>query len=59
MAKQKQIHAVVPGAAAVIVQQGKILDYIDGLTQRKETPEEYIRRPGGRGQLPTRGSQLR
>lgn len=28
---------------AVIVQQGKILDYIDGLTQRKETPEEYVR----------------
>ena len=28
---------------AVIVQQGKILDYIDGITQRKETPEEYIR----------------
>ena len=29
--------------AAVIVQQGKILDYIDGLTQRSETPEEYVR----------------
>ena len=29
--------------AAVIVQQGKILDYIDGLTQRNETPEEYVR----------------
>ncbi len=28
---------------AVIVQQGKILDYIDGLTQRTETPEEYVR----------------
>ena len=28
---------------AVIVQQGKILDYIDGLTQRNETPEEYVR----------------
>ena len=27
----------------VIVQQGKILDYIDALTQRKETPEEYVR----------------
>ena len=27
----------------VIVQQGKILDFIDGLTQRKETPEEYVR----------------
>lgn len=29
--------------SAVIVQQGKILDYIDGLTQRNETPEEYVR----------------
>ena len=29
--------------AAVIVQQGKVLDYIDGVTQRNETPEEYIR----------------
>ena len=29
--------------AAVIVQQGKTLDFIDGLTQRKETPEEYVR----------------
>lgn len=28
---------------AVIVQQGKILDYIDGVTQRNETPEEYVR----------------
>ena len=29
--------------AAVIVQQGKILDFIDGHTQREETPEEYVR----------------
>jgi len=29
--------------AAVIVQQGKLLDYIDGVTQRNETPEEYVR----------------
>ena len=28
---------------AVIVQQGKVLDYIDGVTQRAETPEEYVR----------------
>jgi type I restriction enzyme M protein len=28
---------------AVIVQQGKVLDFIDGLTQREETPEEYVR----------------
>ena len=30
-------------ATAVIVQQGKLLDYIDGITQRDETPEEYVR----------------
>ena len=29
--------------AAVIVQQGKVLDFIDGQTQREETPEEYVR----------------
>lgn len=29
--------------SAVIVQQGKLLDFIDGLTQRNETPEEYVR----------------
>lgn len=28
---------------AVIVQQGKVLDFIDGVTQRNETPEEYVR----------------
>ena len=28
---------------AVIVQQGKVLDFIDGATQREETPEEYVR----------------
>lgn len=28
---------------AVIVQQGKLLDFIDGITQRQETPEEYVR----------------
>lgn len=28
---------------AVIVQQGKVLDFIDGVTQREETPEEYVR----------------
>lgn len=27
----------------IIVQQGKILDFIDGTTQREETPEEYVR----------------
>jgi type I restriction enzyme M protein len=30
-------------ATAVIVQQGKLLDFIDGVTQRSETPEEYVR----------------
>jgi len=29
--------------AAVIVQQGKLLDFIDGYTQREETPEEHVR----------------
>ncbi len=32
-----------PSLRAVIVEQGKILDYIDGVTQRQETPEEYVR----------------
>lgn len=30
-------------ADAVIVQQGKLLDFVDGITQRPETPEEYVR----------------
>src|SRR5215216_6317324 len=29
--------------SALIVQQGKVLDFIDGQTQRDETPEEYVR----------------
>jgi type I restriction enzyme M protein len=29
--------------APIIVQQGKLLDFIDGVTQRNETPEEYVR----------------
>ena len=29
--------------SAIIVQQGKVLDFIDGQTQRDETPEEYVR----------------
>ena len=28
---------------AIIVQQGKVLDFIDETTQRDETPEEYVR----------------
>lgn len=31
------------GVTAVIVQQGKLLDFIDMVTQRDETPEEYVR----------------
>jgi type I restriction enzyme M protein len=31
------------GVRAIIVAQGKILDFIDGLTQRSDTPEEYVR----------------
>jgi type I restriction enzyme M protein len=31
------------GVIAIIVEQGKLLDFIDGRTQRKETPEEYVR----------------
>lgn len=38
---EEQLTLIKP--AAVIVQQGKILDYIDGVTQRNETPEEYVR----------------
>lgn len=32
-----------PQPAAIIVQQGRLLDFIDGKTQRRETPEEYVR----------------
>lgn len=32
-----------PSKLAIIVQQGKVLDFIDGKTQRPETPEEYVR----------------
>lgn len=32
-----------PGIGAIIVEQGKILDFVDGITQRRETPEEYVR----------------
>ncbi|MEW5773210.1 MAG: N-6 DNA methylase [Thermodesulfobacteriota bacterium] len=34
-------HEIRPVAA--IIQQGKLLDFIDGQTQREETPEEYVR----------------
>lgn len=29
--------------SAIIVQQGKLLDFIDGRTQRDETSDEYVR----------------
>jgi type I restriction enzyme M protein len=32
-----------PVVAAIIVEQGKLLDFIDGKTQRPEIPEEYVR----------------
>lgn len=32
-----------PAKLAIIIQQGKVLDFIDGKTQRNETPEEYVR----------------
>ena len=35
--------AAPPPPVASIVEQGKLLDYIDRHTQRKETPEEYVR----------------
>lgn len=39
-----EIDALVPmEPVAVVVQQGRILDFIDGRTQRKETPDEYVR----------------
>src|SRR5687768_11563444 len=31
------------GPVAIIIAQGKLLDFIDGVTQREETPEEYVR----------------
>lgn len=41
MAETVAVAALKP--VAVIVQQGKVLDFIDGQTQREETPEEYVR----------------
>jgi type I restriction enzyme M protein len=35
--------AADPLNVAIIVQQGRVLDFIDGLTQRLETPEEHVR----------------
>lgn len=42
----KMEHATVQptqSKLAIIIQQGKVLDFIDGKTQRPETPEEYVR----------------
>src|SRR5713226_2171090 len=40
-----EVNTEQPGTSklAIIVQQGKVLDFIDGTTQRDETPEEYVR----------------
>lgn len=35
--------AGVQDLTAIIVEQGRVLDFIDGRTQRPETPEEYVR----------------
>ncbi len=43
MARGAAAHADDTRPAAVIVQQGRLLDFIDGITQRNETPEEYVR----------------
>lgn len=37
------VHVASYAPAAVIVQQGRVLDFIDARTQRLETPEEYVR----------------
>lgn len=41
--KTNGVTSLEPAPAAIIVQQGKVLDFIDGRTQREETPEEYVR----------------
>jgi type I restriction enzyme M protein len=40
---EQEIAQSIPGKLAIIIQQGKVLDFIDGKTQRPETPEEYVR----------------
>jgi type I restriction enzyme M protein len=41
----EQIANEIPATTnlAIIVEQGKVLDFIDGKTQRPDTPEEYVR----------------
>src|SRR2546423_417335 len=44
MASISETETRVPSnIAAIIVAQGRVLDFIDGHTQRPETPEEYVR----------------
>ncbi len=40
---QSSLAFTAPQPAPVLIQQGKLLDFIDGTTQRQETPEEYVR----------------
>ena len=43
MPSQPTLPVESPKLGPIIVQQGKLLDFIDGVTQREETPEEYVR----------------
>lgn len=43
MASAQTASTASPLPGVIIVQQGKVLDFIDGQTQRNETPEEYVR----------------
>jgi len=43
VAKKQSTEQLHFSNVAAIVQQGKLLDFIDGSTQRNETPEEYVR----------------
>src|ERR1700733_13388045 len=42
-ATMEQAVQPTPSKLAIIIQQGKVLDFIDGKTQRNDTPEEYVR----------------
>ncbi len=33
----------LPARETILIEQGRVLDFIDGKTQRKDTPEEYVR----------------
>ena len=45
MTKQERTTATVPGATAVIVQQGKILDYIDELAHTRGEAAKLLHVP--------------